>query len=196
MAKTKTGFKFKESDLLAKGYRQNPDGSYSPPALKSAYIKSLKENEANSPSKKEKQYIKEIVSINRDFIIGGKYPITLDIVPIGKPRMTQQDKWLNPPRKAVKLYWGYKENLLKESHLKGFELKECGMHITFVIPMPHSWNHIKKTQMDKTPHQSKPDGDNCLKALQDCLCKSDSHIWDVRITKIWGQYGRIVINEI
>jgi len=188
MAKTKTT-SFKESDLLAKGYRKNLDGSYSPPALKSAYIKDLKERNA-------KIEIKEVVNSNKDFIIGGKFPITLDVSPIGKPRMTQRDKWLNPPRKPVKLYWEYKENLLKEAYLKQFKMLERGLHITFVLPMPHSWSHIKKTQMDKTPHQSKPDTDNVLKGVQDCLCESDSHIWDIRITKIWGQYGRIVINEM
>ena len=182
------GTHWDESMLISKGYIKQKDGGFHPPPIKSKFIKSLKD--------KPKVETKEIININTDFIIAGKYPITLDITPIGKPRMTQQDKWLKPPRKPVKLYWEYKENLLKEAHLKGFEMRECNLHITFVLPMPHSWSHIKKTQMDKTPHQSKPDTDNILKGIQDCLCKSDSHIWDVRITKIWGRYGRIIINEI
>ena len=34
-----------------------------------------------------------------------------------------------------------------------------------------------------------------LKALMDALYDDDSHIWDCRITKIWGEKGQIIIEE-
>ena len=49
--------------------------------------------------------------------------------------------------------------------------------------------------MDGSKHEDKPDLDNLLKALGDALYDNDSCIWDVRITKIWGYEGKIVIKE-
>ena len=140
--------------------------------------------------------VKEVVNVNSSFVIKSKYPITLDITPIGKPRMTQRDKWLNPPRKPVKLYWEFKDKLKSEVNIKEFVIPESNFHVTFILPMPNSWSGKKRGQMDKTPHQSKPDNDNMMKAFKDCLCDNDSHIWDYRITKLWGVSGRIIINLI
>jgi Holliday junction resolvase RusA-like endonuclease len=50
--------------------------------------------------------------------------------------------------------------------------------------------------MDGKPHQSKPDKDNLEKALMDALFTDDSHIWDSRVTKLWGKEGQIIIKEI
>ena len=37
----------------------------------------------------------------------------------------------------------------------------------------------------------------CLFApsLMDALYEDDSHVWDCRITKIWGEKGQIIIGE-
>ncbi len=174
--------------LLDKGYTQNPDGSLAPPKLKSAFINSLKKN--------EKVVVKQVVNKNDDFVVSGEFPVTLMVTPIGKPRMTQRDKWLNPPRKPVKLYWEFKDALAKEAMLKGFKIPSSSFHVTFVLPMPMSWSQSKKAQMNNTPHQQKPDNDNMMKAFKDCLCEDDSYVWDYRITKIWGEYGKIIINQI
>lgn len=42
----------------------------------------------------------------------------------------------------------------------------------------------------------KPDFDNMMKALMDALYEDDAHIWDSRVTKLWGEKGQIVIGEI
>ncbi|MGP0674847.1 RusA family crossover junction endodeoxyribonuclease, partial [Citrobacter freundii] len=46
------------------------------------------------------------------------------------------------------------------------------------------------------PHQTKPDFDNMMKALMDAIYEDDAHIWDSRVTKLWGERGQIIIGEI
>lgn len=64
-----------------------------------------------------------------------------------------------------------------------------GDWVNFVIPMPASWSESKKAKMVLKPHTSKPDVDNLLKALLDACFESDSHIHDIRATKMWGYTG-------
>ena len=49
--------------------------------------------------------------------------------------------------------------------------------------------------MNGAAHQQKPDIDNLTKSLLDALFDDDSHIWDVRASKIWGYEGAIVVQE-
>ncbi|HBZ1362084.1 TPA: RusA family crossover junction endodeoxyribonuclease [Escherichia coli] len=100
-----------------------------------------------------------------------------DITPIGKPRMTRADKWKQRP--PVMRYRAFCD----EVRLRKMTMPESGSHVTFVLPMPPSWS------------KKKPDCDNMLKALMDALYEDDSHVWDCRITKIWGEKGQIIIGE-
>jgi len=59
--------------------------------------------------------------------------------------------------------------------------------------MPKSWSKKKKAEMLGQPHQQKPDIDNLLKALMDAVLPEDSHIYDIRATKYWGNVGGIDI---
>ena len=111
------------------------------------------------------------------------------IVPMGKPRMTRADKWKKRPE--VMRYRAFCD----EVRLRGVVLPESGAHITFVLPMPASWSKKKRQQHNGQPHQAKPDCDNMLKALMDALYEDDAHIWDCRITKVWGEFGQIIIRE-
>ncbi len=69
----------------------------------------------------------------------------------------------------------------------------AGSHIVFIMPMPKSWSKKKKKAMDGQPHQQVSDLDNMLKALLDSLFQDDSHIWDIRATKLWGYSGKIIV---
>lgn len=117
--------------------------------------------------------------------------IKLDIVGIPKPRMVKSDSWKR--RDCVLRYWDYKERLLK---VWGDRELPHTFHVIFIMPMPKSWSKKEKLLMDGKPHQTKPDGDNMLKGLQDVLLKEDSHLWDVRVTKLWGVVGSIEIREL
>ena len=114
---------------------------------------------------------------------------TYDITPVPKPRMTRSDKWKQRP--AVIRY----RSFCDEVRLKRVKF-DNGDHITFVLPMPESWPKRHQIEMLGTPHQQTPDSDNLLKAVQDAIYKSDSHIWDCRITKIWGREGAIIVEPI
>lgn len=59
--------------------------------------------------------------------------------------------------------------------------------------MPASWSQKKRAQVAGHPHQTKPDADNMLKAVCDCLREEDSGIWSVSMRKYWSDTGRIVI---
>ncbi|MBO4148369.1 RusA family crossover junction endodeoxyribonuclease [Enterobacter ludwigii] len=112
------------------------------------------------------------------------------ITPVGKPRMTRRDKWKQrPPVMRYRMF-------CDEARLHGIRVPESGAHITFVLPMPPSWSKKKREAMDGQPHQQKPDLDNLKKSLLDALFEDDSHIWGTRTSKIWGETGMIIIEDI
>ena len=118
-----------------------------------------------------------------------------DITPIGKPRMTQSDKWKKRP--CVLRYREYADILRLLAKVNGYELKDS-LYATFVLPMPSSWSKTKKEKMNGQPHVVKPDLDNVIKAFQDILCKQDQSIHTYKCRKIYGYEGSIKIhnNEI
>ena len=113
-----------------------------------------------------------------------------DILPMAKPRMTRSDKWNK--RTCVLRYRAFAD----ECRLRGVVVPEGGSHITFVIPMPKSWSKKKKVEMSGQPHQQKPDVDNLHKALLDAVFEDDCTVWDCRVSKRWGEVGKIVINQV
>jgi len=112
-----------------------------------------------------------------------------NISPMGKPRMTRADKWKKRPE--VLRYRAFCDHV----RLLGVVLPEAGAHVTFILPMPPSWSNKKRLLHDGLPHQAKPDCDNMLKALMDAIYVDDAHVWDCRVTKIWGETGQIIISE-
>ena len=109
-----------------------------------------------------------------------------NITPVPAPRMTRSDKWKK--RACVMRYFAFRD----EVKLKKITV-DNGSHITFTMPMPKSWSKKKRRAHIGSPHQQKPDIDNLTKALLDAIYDDDAHIWDLRITKIWGEYGKIEI---
>ena len=111
-----------------------------------------------------------------------------NITPMGKPRQTRSDKWRK--RDVVMRY----RTFCDEIRLNKVTMPEAGGHITFVVPMPKSWSQKKRAAMNGRAHQQKPDSDNMIKALMDALFEDDAHIWDFRVTKVWGKSGQILIS--
>jgi len=66
-------------------------------------------------------------------------------------------------------------------------------HVIFILPMPKSWSKKKKSQMCDMPHEQTPDWDNLGKALSDAVYDDDKKISDIRISKVWGYEGGIII---
>lgn len=118
-------------------------------------------------------------------------PVTLAITPVPKPRMTRSDSW--EKRDCVVKYWAFKDEL---NRLWGDADLPEQIGLIFIIPMPISWSEKKKNLMDGKPHQQKPDVDNCVKSIFDCLAESDSYIWRVEAAKYWGRKGSITISNL
>lgn len=116
--------------------------------------------------------------------------IEFNITPIGKPRMTQRDKWAK--RDVVVAYYAFKDRLREEAEALGFRLPDQ-FSVDFWLPMPASWSAKKRAAMDGTPHQQTPDLDNLEKGLFDCLREDDAGVWAVAASKRWGTTGKIVI---
>ena len=53
----------------------------------------------------------------------------------------------------------------------------------------------EKAEHDATRHNRVPDVDNYLKALMDATMHDDSEVWDIRVSKLWGYKGSIIIVE-
>ena len=131
-----------------------------------------------------------LVEISAVFI-SKKRLMELKITAVPKPRMTRADSWKK--RACVQRYWAYKDEL-RLLLGKDFVMPESDYHLIFYLPMPKSWSEKKKAEFQETPHQSRPDKDNLEKAFLDAVCEEDSQIWDGRVTKLWGDEGRIILN--
>ena len=122
-------------------------------------------------------------------------------VPMGKPRMSQSDKWKTNPnhidpnkrqRPVIAQYWAYKDALLWQAKQMGFVMGEF-IDAVYFSPMPNSWSEKKKDKMNGFPCQVKPDTDNITKGLKDIFNKNDSHIWKDIAEHRWATFGSILI---
>lgn len=120
-----------------------------------------------------------------------KNKLVIRINPMGKPRMTNRDKWAKRP--VVVRYWAWKDELLLKA--PGFFLPD-NFSVEFRIQMPKSWSEKKKKRMFLQPHKVKPDLDNCIKSLLDSLTveTNDSYIWKITASKVWDREGSIIIS--
>ena len=116
--------------------------------------------------------------------------LDLNITPVGKPRMTQRDKWKRRP--AVVRYWRHKDEL-RDLIPEEFEMPEGGYELIAFFPMPKSWSLIKRAEMEGAVHQVKPDKDNIEKAFLDAVCPNDQKVWNGETSKYWATEGRLVL---
>lgn len=123
-----------------------------------------------------------------------EWSIEFPVDPMGKPRMTQKDKWSK--REVTDRYWELKRHMKQIADVYNFKLPEANYHMIFYIPMPDSWPKSKKEQMNLQPHKQRPDKDNLEKGVLDALCPEDSYVWDGRVTKYWAYKGKIVIKNL
>lgn len=116
-----------------------------------------------------------------------------DVVPVGKPRMTQRDVWKKRP--AVLRYRAFCDELRLLAKREGYKPAESGDRVVFWMPMPPSWSRDKRAKMDEQPHQQTPDVDNLLKAFLDALLDQDCRVWQVTVEKRWGYKGFIEVTR-
>ncbi len=123
-------------------------------------------------------------------ITHGLDSIALPIVPIGKPRMVKSDSYKKRPR--VERYWIFKDALKALATRMKVEVKGK-LIIEFHMPIAKSLGQKKRYEMNGTPHLQKPDCDNMVKAVQDCLLIKDEGIYEVHARKIWSLNSQIII---
>ena len=116
--------------------------------------------------------------------------ITIPIPPMGKPRMTQRDKWAK--RKCVTKYHSFRDEF---RFCLGHYTIDNPSHISWTayFPIPNSWSAGRRRQMLGEPHRQKPDRDNVDKAILDALLSDDSIVSDGTLRKRWddGKGARI-----
>tara|TARA_Y100001951_G_C11295317_1_gene275131 strand:+ start:4176 stop:4538 length:363 start_codon:yes stop_codon:yes gene_type:complete len=113
---------------------------------------------------------------------------------MAKPRMTRRDKF-PPPRPCVKKYWKFKDELIACAGKEGFVLGDK-VYMEFHLPMPKSWSKKKKIDMVGECHMSKPDLDNMIKSVGDCLKKDDQTIHEIIAKKFWAEESTLVLKNL
>jgi Holliday junction resolvase RusA-like endonuclease len=114
--------------------------------------------------------------------------------PIGKPRMTQRDKWKKRPCVVAYREWA---DLCR--HVMGMvpdanRVEQINLFAYF--EPPKSWPKKKRWAAVGTKHRVKPDLDNVAKAALDALFEEDSAIADCVVRKRWGWKPQLVIEII
>ena len=118
--------------------------------------------------------------------------ITLNNVkPMGKPRMTRQDKWKKRPK--VIRYRAFSNALrFAAGELPPAELiEDLSWVATFAFPK--SYSKKKRAALMGQLHRNVPDRDNIDKGILDSLFAQDSAIAKGTIEKRWGETDSIEI---
>lgn len=119
--------------------------------------------------------VREPVENSAVFIVPG--------TPVGKPRMTQRDKWKKRP--CVLAYRDYCDRIRAATPAILGEVDCYALDVIAHIAVKPSWKlKLKKAKIGK-PHRDKPDTDNIVKSVADAMFENDSGIWDERGRKYW-----------
>lgn len=114
----------------------------------------------------------------RQFVVPGK--------PVGKPRMTQRDKWQKRP--CVLRY----REFCDRCRAAAGELPAvppARLHLVAFLPMPKSWSTKKREQLLGRGCRDKPDYDNLAKSVGDALFGNDATIYHGTTEKYWCLEG-------
>jgi len=105
---------------------------------------------------------------------------------IGKPRMTQRDKWASRP--CVLRYWAFKDRIIEQfiQEFRCLFAAPVALSWTAYIEMPKSWSNAKRKAIRGQEHRQKPDRDNIDKAIMDALFKEDKKVSSGTLIKRWA----------
>lgn len=118
------------------------------------------------------------------------FRFTVPANPMGKPRMTQRDKWKKRP--CVVRYRNYADLVRLAFRQRGtLPPNAVVLSLSWVawLEMPKSWSKKKKAEHSGQLHMQKPDRDNIDKAILDALFDDDSGIAAGTIEKRWCPAG-------
>lgn len=106
---------------------------------------------------------------------------------MGKPRMTQRDKWKKRPVVMRYREWcdAARESAgCTEKMTIMFPVK---MTVLIFLSCPASWSRKKQLAHNGHPHTAKPDVDNVVKGIMDALFTNDSFVFKVLVEKYWTE---------
>jgi Holliday junction resolvase RusA-like endonuclease len=109
--------------------------------------------------------------------------------PIGKPRMTQSDKWRRPPRPEVARWFDFKTGFWSAAIEAGYRPQIdviLSVEATARIKFPKSYSRPLKNRLREQNHDEKPDVDNIQKAIADALTENDAKIYRSNVIKLWA----------
>lgn len=118
--------------------------------------------------------------------------------PIGKPRMTRQDKWQRRPRVVRYRNWSDRARMALYAAVKKHSLPPGLYRVSWnaYIGMADSWSAKKRDRLRGRLHFGKPDRDNIDKGLLDALFGDDRGVCSSRfMEKFWddGQGPRLEV---
>jgi len=146
--------------------------------------------------KKFDQYLKSVeAKRNKTSILGEAVAIsngsfTIDVVPMGAPRMSRSDAWKKRP--VILRYFDFKDTVREACRKNGYTL-QGSVGLVFHIPVSPSWSHKKRMSMIGQPHTQKPDVDNLVKSFFDSFDGGDQHVHTLTATKVWALKGAIIV---
>lgn len=113
--------------------------------------------------------------------------------PIGKPRMTQADKWRRRPCVLAYRAWADKARYAVRAAPSSIGFHNGGQFVAGLydvswiafIAMPASWSKKKKDALRGKLHFGKPDRDNIDKAILDALFPDDRGVATGALAKRW-----------
>lgn len=152
-----------------------------PKDLAECLLKNVEERRGTKPTA-----VVEAVSIR------GKSPVlfTIDVDPMGAPRMNKSDAWKKRP--VVLRYMEYKDAIRAACIRNNYKLHGL-LGLTFHVQVPQSWSFKKRQQAIGMPHTSKPDIDNMIKGFMDSFDGGDQHVHTITATKVWASKGSIIV---
>jgi Holliday junction resolvase RusA-like endonuclease len=105
--------------------------------------------------------------------------------PVGKPRMTQRDKWQQRHRVVRYRAWADAVRLAASLSSEKVPNEPVSVFARAYLPIPKSATKRREQELKGQNHRQKPDADNILKALTDSLFKRDEGICEMHIQKFW-----------
>ena len=162
------------SALQAKGFTQQPDGSFSK-------VSSVTHDRIVWDEQKQAG----VVSNPNEKIF------VVPIEPVPAPRMTRSDKWKTPRRPVVQKFFDYRDAI--QAAIGPVNDIAESLDCVFYLPMPDSWSDKKKADMDGKLHRQRPDWDNLCKAVMDSLYEEDGCIPQGSGKKYWSKSPRVEI---
>ena len=127
-----------------------------------------------------------------------RFELEIPGIPIAKhrPRFSTRGKFpvaYNDQRREEREWRIMAKSALGRSGIRDFPVRKgvpVRLQVAFYMPVPKSFSNRKRNQLLGSPHVKKPDADNLVKFVKDCLngiaWHDDSQVWVVEARKVYG----------